>query len=90
MVLLTPAGNTHSFGNVHADLLGLDSDALKQWWDATTPQRVDYQIPELIPTGPPSMWAPGGNKVQFSAERIALRSAPPGIELTTAIAVGNL
>ena len=36
------------------------------------------------------MWAPGGNKVQFGAERIALRSAPPGIELTTASAVGNL
>ena len=90
MVLLTPAGNAHASGDVHADLLGLDSDALQQWWDASTPQGADYQIPEPTPTGPPSLWAPGGNKVQFSAEGTALRSAPPGIELTTAIAVGNL
>ena len=50
MVLLTPAGTAQASGNVHADLLGLDSDALQQWWDATTPQRVDYQIPEPTPT----------------------------------------
>ena len=87
MVLLTPAGNAHSSGDVHADLLGLDSNVLQQWWDASTPQRADYQISKPTPTGPPSLWAPGGNKVQFSAERIALRSAPPGILLTTAIAV---
>ena len=90
MVLLTPAGSAQAFGNVHTDLLGLDLDALQQWWDASTPQRADYQSSELIPTGLPSMLAPGGSRVQFSAGGTALRSAPPGIELTTVTAVGNL
>ena len=58
MVLLTPAGNAHASGDVHADLLGLDSDALQQWCDASTPQRADYQIPEPTPTGLPYMLAP--------------------------------
>ena len=30
MVLLTPAGNAHASGDVDADLLGLDSEALQQ------------------------------------------------------------
>ena len=90
MLLLTPAGNAHASGDVHADLLGLDSDALQQWWDASTPQRTDYQSSEPIPAGLQSMLAPGESRVQFSAGGTALRSAPPGIELTTATAVGNL
>ena len=44
MVLLTPAGTAQASGNVHADQLGLDSDLLQQWWDASTPQRTDHQI----------------------------------------------
>ena len=90
MVLLTPAGNTHSSGNVHADLLGLGSDSLHKWWDATTPQRAEFEMPDPTPTGPPTTWAHGGDNERFIAERMALRSAPPGIELTTASAVGNI
>ena len=32
------AGTAQASGNVHADLLGLDSDPLLQWWDAAAPQ----------------------------------------------------
>ena len=89
IVLLTPASITQSSGHAHADLLGLESDPLHKWWDATTSQRIYDEMPDPTPTGPPTMWAPGSDNERFSAERMALRSAPLGIELTTASAVCN-
>ena len=90
MVLLTPAGTAQASGNVHADLRGLDSDPLLQWWDAAAPQGTNHQSSGPLPSGLPAIFAPGGGEEQFSAGGTALRSAPPGIELTTATAVGNL
>ena len=80
MVLLTPAGTAQASGNVHADLLGLDSDPLLQWWDAAAPQR-DHQssgpLPSGLPnSGRPAIFTPGGGEEQFSAGGTALRSAP--------------
>ena len=51
---------------------------------------VHEMMPEPTLTGPPTMWAYDCDRAQLSAERMALRSAPPGIELTIAIAVDNL
>ena len=84
------AGTAQASGNVHADLLGLDSDPLLQWWDAAAPQGTNHQSSGPLPSGLPAIFAPGGGEEQFSAGGTALRSAPPGIELTTATAVGNL
>ena len=90
MVLLTPAGTAQASGNVHADLLGLDSDPLLQWRDAAAPQGTNHLSSGLLPLGLPATLALGGGEEQFSAGGTALRSAPPGIELTTATAVANL
>ena len=78
MVLLTPAGTAQASGNVHADLLGLDSDPLLQWWDAAAPQGTNHLSSGPLPSGLPAILAPGGGEEQFSAGGTASRSAPPG------------
>lgn len=90
LVTPTPASTPRAFEDVHTDLLGLDSDLLQQWWDAAAPHGATYLSSEPLPMGLPVSFAPEGGEEQFSAERNALRSAPPGIELTMATAVGNL
>ena len=61
-----------------------------QWWDAAAPLGTNHLSSGPLPSGLPAILALGGGEEQFSAGGTALRSAPPGIELTTATAVGNL
>ena len=75
---------------LQADFLGLESDALAKWWDASTPQGAGHQILEPTSSGPAVMQALCGTIQQLSAGGIARIRAPPGRELTTASAVGNL
>ena len=78
-------------GGVNTDLLGLELDPARQWWDAAPTQLVQDRSSMLqltdLQTGP----SPGEGTLQLIAggRAVVATTAPPGIERTMALAIGN-
>ena len=89
---LTPAATPRAAeGGVNTDLLGLELDPARQWWDAAPTQLVQDRSSMLqltdLQTGP----SPGEGTLQLIAggRAVVATTAPPGIERTMALAIGN-